>query len=294
MLAALLCGIRALAPTPCRTPALVRVPAMTFVMLRMSERVNSDRTGSRLSIPVYGGRDVRVGGSVVIPAGAQGEGEVIHAAESGGRDHPGELVLAARFVRVGTLEVRLRSFVAGATDRAQDALAVPIFDRSSGGGRGDSVNLGRGGVASARIAEEVQLPALVFDESDAPAAASVESADAAPAIDASGTTGTMVFFRENAPGRRREAFKIREAAAVLGELDNGAWFEVQVPVGIHHVSSRGAAFHDLSLEIDSGETYYVACNSPRSGAAGWQNCAPSNRSLFEYMKADLRKAVDRK
>src|SRR5689334_2569281 len=63
--------------------ALVTVPALTPVVVRLEETVSSNesRPGDRFRITVA--EDVHVGGAVVIPAGSAGEGEVIHAARSG-------------------------------------------------------------------------------------------------------------------------------------------------------------------------------------------------------------------
>ena len=290
MLVALLLAAPAFAGADLTSPAppagatMIRLPAMTLVMLRMSERVNSDRSAAGYRFHFTVSEPVRSAGRIVIPVGAQGEGEVIHAAESGGHNHPGELVLAARFVRVGAEEVKLRSFVAGATDRANDALAVPIFDRHTGGGRGDPANLGRGGVASARTAVAVRLPAIESDPAES--ADSAQAVDVAPAIDASATTGTIVLFREFIAGGTKPPFQIHDGVALLGELANGNYFAVQLPVGIHHLTARGPNFDDLSVEIDSGETYYVACS--QGNPSFLSNCSPSNRSQFDYMKSDLR------
>ena len=72
--------------------------------------------------------DVRVGDAVVIPAGSVGEGEVIHAAKRGAGGKAGELIVMARFVRVGDNEIRLRSFALGAAgkDKSVDSLAASI------------------------------------------------------------------------------------------------------------------------------------------------------------------------
>ena len=105
--------------------ALVTVPALTPVVVRLEEAVSSNKNkpGDRFRITVA--EDVRVGDTVVIPAGSAGEGEVIHAARSGAGGKPGELIVVARYVRVGDLEVRLRSFALGVAgkDHSNDAFA---------------------------------------------------------------------------------------------------------------------------------------------------------------------------
>jgi hypothetical protein len=104
----------------------VTVPALTQVSIRIEEEIASNRhkPGDRFRIVVA--EPVIVNDVVVIPAGSEGEGEVIHAAKAGAGGKAGELILAARYVRVGDVEVRLRSFALGATgkDRSGNALAT--------------------------------------------------------------------------------------------------------------------------------------------------------------------------
>jgi hypothetical protein len=102
------------------------VPALTVVPIRIEEEISSSRhkPGDRFRIVVA--ENVKVGDAVVIPAGSAGEGEVIHAARPGAGGKAGELILAARYVRVGDIEVRLRSFALGVAgkDRSEGALAT--------------------------------------------------------------------------------------------------------------------------------------------------------------------------
>jgi hypothetical protein len=142
---------------------MVTVPALTPLYVRVDEEISSKKhkNGDRFRILIA--EDVRIGGAVVIPAGSAGEGEVIHAARSGAGGKPGELLVTARFVRVGDLEVRLRSFSLGAKgrDRSDESLAASIITGPLGlfvvGG---VMIIPRGAVASAKIATEIQLPAL--------------------------------------------------------------------------------------------------------------------------------------
>ena len=82
-------GSVALAQAPAEPPAienaaaLVTVPALTPVIIRIDAEISSktSKPGDRFGITVA--EDVRVDEAVVIPAGSVGEGEVIHAAKPG-------------------------------------------------------------------------------------------------------------------------------------------------------------------------------------------------------------------
>jgi len=139
------------------------VPALTPVTLRLEEPISSNvnKPGDHFRITIA--EDVRIGDAVVIPAGAEGVGEVVHAARSGGGGKAGELILAARTVRVGYQDVRLRSFVMGRAgkDRTDQALATSVVAGPFAMFvRGGAIIIPPGSVASARTADAVELPAL--------------------------------------------------------------------------------------------------------------------------------------
>lgn len=93
---------------------------------------------------------------------------MVHAAKSGAGGKAGELILAARYVRVGDVEVRLRSFALGAVgkDHSAGALATGMLI-------GPFAMFVKGGVITvppatpgiAKTALELQLPAIVSSTS---------------------------------------------------------------------------------------------------------------------------------
>lgn len=151
------------AETPATPGTLVTVPALTPLYLRIEEEISSKKNKNGDRFPIAIDEDVRVGATVVIPAGAVGEGEVIHAAKSSVGGKAGELLVTARFVRVGDREIRLRSFSLGAKgrDRSDDSLALsivagPLAMFVVGG----AMIIPRGTVAGAKTAEQIELPAV--------------------------------------------------------------------------------------------------------------------------------------
>lgn len=158
-------------PAPPGSPTLVTVPALTPLYLRIDAELSSKKSKNGDRFPIHIDEDVRVGDVVVIPAGSVGEGEVIHAAKSGAGGRAGELLIAARYVRVGDQEVKLRSLSLGAAgrDRTGASLATsvalgPLALFVVGG----VMTIPRDTVAAAKTAVELQLPAAA--PSSAPAA----------------------------------------------------------------------------------------------------------------------------
>ena len=107
--------------------------------------------------------DVRVGNAIVIPAGSAGEGEVIHAARSGAGGKAGELIVAARYVQVGDVIVRLRSFPSASrarirpTTRSPPVSSIGPFAMFVHGG---VVTVPRDTLGTAKTATEFRLPVV--------------------------------------------------------------------------------------------------------------------------------------
>jgi hypothetical protein len=139
------------------------IPALTPVYLRIDAELSSKTSKNGDRFPIHVEEDVRVGESVVIPAGSPGEGEVIHAARSGAGGKAGELLITARFVRVGDQEIRLRSFSLGVKgrDRTNESLATSFvlgpFALAVVGG---VITIPSGTMGGARTAMEVQVPVV--------------------------------------------------------------------------------------------------------------------------------------
>ena len=157
----------------------VKVPAMTPVFVRIDEELSSKKSkpGQRFAILIA--EDVHIDGRVVIPAGSAGEGEVVHAARSSLGGKPGELILAARFVKVGDVDVPLRSMLLGGAgkDRANESLAASFVYGVGFFVVGGAVIVPRDTLASAKTAVEIELPVQLA----APGAPAVP-ADATPAV----------------------------------------------------------------------------------------------------------------
>jgi hypothetical protein len=143
--------------------ARVTVPVLTPVFVRIDAELSSKTSKNGDRFPIHVEENVRVGELVVIPAGSPGEGEVIHAARSGAGGKPGELLVTARFIRVGDQEIRLRSFALGARgrDRSNESLATSFvlgpFALAVVGG---TIVIPGGTLGGAKTATEIQLPAV--------------------------------------------------------------------------------------------------------------------------------------
>jgi hypothetical protein len=96
------------APAPAATNASVTLTANAAVPMRFLSTVSSGthERGQKFEMEVTD--NITAGDQVVIPAGSIATGEVVHADRARGLGKAGELILAARFVTVGTRQVKLR------------------------------------------------------------------------------------------------------------------------------------------------------------------------------------------
>jgi hypothetical protein len=157
------------AGSPSTQPACncVVIPALTPVSLEIAASVGSKISKTGDTFPIRLAAPIILAGRQVLPAGATGVGEVVHAKKSGGMGAAGELVLAARYLDVGGARMHLRSMhlaVAGksnidrvnALNAASVASPVPIglIGFFIGGGQ---ILIAAGTPATAKVAEAFTL-----------------------------------------------------------------------------------------------------------------------------------------
>jgi hypothetical protein len=140
-------------------PYLLKADTEVHLRLLAPVASNTHKRGDRFALEVA--RPVIVDGAIVIPAGAQGEGEVVHAAKGGFGGRAGELILVSRWARVGDQTIKLRSFAAGnGEDRVNLAMGlsfvvVGMFVN------GKEIALPAGTDVFAKVATDQLLPATL-------------------------------------------------------------------------------------------------------------------------------------
>jgi hypothetical protein len=129
---------------------------------------------------------------------------------------------------------------------------------------------------------------------DASVPAATEAVAAEPAAaETMSQTGRIVFFRPKKFAGGAISFKVREGEAVLGKLSNGSFFVAEVPAGEHLYHARSEGKDDtLAIEVEAGETYYVAGSISMGVFAGQGNLSPSDQAAFDAANAK-KKLKDR-
>jgi hypothetical protein len=135
---------------------------------------------------------------------------------------------------------------------------------------------------NAAVAAVLLAPFAAISQDNAPAAAP------AAAAAAGGGTGTVVFFREKKMMGAAISYKVRENGIELCKLGSGSFCTLQVPVGKHDYVTQTEAKDVLTMEVESGETYYVQGSISMGFAAGHSNLAPATKEAFDGMKAKLK------
>ena len=96
------------------------IPALAPVVLVLDVDLGSKISKTGDTFPFHLAQPVVISGVELLPTGTPGQGEVIHAKKAGGSGTAGELVLAARYLTVGSRQLRLRSMQVGS--KANDAI----------------------------------------------------------------------------------------------------------------------------------------------------------------------------
>jgi hypothetical protein len=146
------------APAPCCT-----IPALTVVDLEILQTMNSqanhigEHFTFRLAHPIV------VDGKELIPAGATGSGDVVHAAKSRFGGKAGEMILAARYIEHAGVRIPLRSLRAGSGQGKDNsataaAVAIAVSGVLSMFITGGEVNVPSGTIMNAKVSAATLIP----------------------------------------------------------------------------------------------------------------------------------------
>lgn len=142
------------------TSACCLIPALTIVSIEILSTVNSqaNKIGENFAIRLV--EPIIINGQIIVPAGATGSGDVVHAAKSRFGGKPGELIIAVRYLEHQGQRIPLRSLKFGSgtgKDNGTTALAVGVAVSSvlSMFITGGEVNVPAGTIAQAKTSADV-------------------------------------------------------------------------------------------------------------------------------------------
>lgn len=288
--------------------ACCRVAAGTTVRVELAEQVSStvQKTGDTFALRLA--EPVVVDGTVVLPKGTPGVGQVIEAAGPGIGGKPAKMVLAAKYLNTAHGRVPLKALQLARpgrdNSRASQALGVSglAFAPLSVVGivvHGGEVVFQPGTVASAKLASAVTLaPVARASRGDIVAAASVAKDAAAQAEGPieipppPAGRGEVVFFRAKSVMGTGQWFNVREGGKVLGKLSNGAYFVHVTTPGEHTYTAKlePELKDHLTINVDAGEAYFVEGTLTGGLVIGAANLSPSTRVKFNQAAKDLKLA----
>ena len=151
-------------------PSLLKLPALTNIRIRVLADLASkeNATGDEFDIELV--EPIALVGGYVVPAGTRGRGWVIHADKARFGGKPGELLLGARYLKVGEIQIPLRSMKIGARpakDNGGLAMGMTVAGGVVGGVASMFVTGGQARVATgmeamAKTAADVELPVALL------------------------------------------------------------------------------------------------------------------------------------
>lgn len=160
------------------------LPAGTLVELEIDQVLSSaaQKRGDRFVIKLHA--PILHGETVLMPTGTGGVGEIIHAERSRGGGKPGELLIAARYLDAGGVQVPLRGLKFGGQGKDNSdvalgaAMAIGLFAHFI---RGREIEIPAGTVVTAKLAQDFPLHAADAEHSSEAATPAASSTTATPA-----------------------------------------------------------------------------------------------------------------
>lgn len=146
--------------TPAPAPAVIA--ALTPIVVSIGQTISAKTAIIGQRFPISLAEPLTIG-TVMIPAGITGEGEVIHAAKPGAAGRAGELILAARWLQWGNIRIPIRRLRFGRHGANNEGTAMIVGATIGVIGfaiSGGDVAVPAGTVADAIVAAEVPLPSL--------------------------------------------------------------------------------------------------------------------------------------
>jgi len=125
----------------------------------------------------------------------------------------------------------------------------------------------------------------------APAAPSAPTPAAAvaspPGASAPAGSATVIFYRPSKFAGAAIGFIVREGTTELGKLRSGKFFVLHVAPGKHTYVVHSEASDQLTIDADTGETYYIEGEIGVGVFVGHPHIKPSDQASFEAIKAKL-------
>ena len=156
------------APSPPENPPVIAapvcctIPALQDVSIKFGATVNSQANKIGEKIPISLAEPIVVNGVEIVPAGAKGEADVVHAAKSRFGGKAGELIVGVRFIEHAGVRIPLRSLrysKGQGKDNTGAAIAVGVVaGLASLFVTGGEVTIPEGTVAYAKIARDTVVP----------------------------------------------------------------------------------------------------------------------------------------
>ena len=148
-------------PAPAPEP-LKHVPAGSPVTIEITDLLSSNGSKQGGAFALRLAEPLVVDGTVVLPAGRTGAGEVVDAQHGGFGGAAGKLVLAARYLTFGDRKITLRAFKFAASGESHVGMSMAATLVSPVGFlvKGGESIVQPGTRATAKIGEDLDLPAL--------------------------------------------------------------------------------------------------------------------------------------
>lgn len=139
-----------------------------------------------------------------------------------------------------------------------------------------------------------EAPAMTDTPAPTPAPAAATSEIPAEVLNVIGKPeagkALVVFFRASRFAGAAINFKVRENETELGKLKSGSYILAQVTPGKHVYTVHSEAKDVTNMEVEEGETYFVAGTITMGFMAGRPNLSPSDAAKFQTEMKKMKAA----
>lgn len=149
-------------------PSTVKLTALTPVRITVDQALASNAVTIGQEFDIELAIPIDLGNGYAVPAGTKGRGWVIHASKARMGGKPGELLLGARYLKLGDVEIPLRSMKLG-SPQGKDNTGLSMGLVAAVGVAGMFVSGGQARVQSgmdavAKIAADVEVPTALLQK----------------------------------------------------------------------------------------------------------------------------------
>ncbi|MDI1337972.1 MAG: PEGA domain-containing protein [Lacunisphaera sp.] len=131
-----------------------------------------------------------------------------------------------------------------------------------------------------------------YDATERTVAAESNTTVEVPLAKSVAQVGTLVLYRESHFTGGGSSPDIKIDGQLVGELGNGTWFAIELPIGEHEIGLKSWGISEVGsqVQVQTGKTAYIAVAPMTSGFSGTWGMRPTSEGTAKSIISKLRPA----